>query len=84
MKTKIIENMSQVKFEKTCRCMKELSRQNDNDSSKVCEFHKRREYQVDVYFCLEKSHYKVYQNGGWNDFVFLDEDEFKENFEMIL
>ena len=76
-------NQDYIKLEKTCACIASLEHTNDNDESKLCEFIERHEYQVDVYIYLERSHYKVYQNGGWNDFVILDEKEFKENFKLI-
>lgn len=72
-----------MKLEKTCKCIAALERVNDNDSKKMCEFIVRREYQVDVYYYLDHCHYKVYANGGWNDFVILTENEFKECFELI-
>ena len=59
-------------IQKTCRCIKEV--QFDE-----LKFYNRREYQVDIYPLF----YKVYNNGGWDDYVFLDENEFLENFELI-
>ena len=49
---------------KTCKCIAALSRVNDNNPDKTCEFIAKREYQVDVYYYLDRSHYKVYLNGG--------------------
>ena len=72
-----------MKLEKTCKYKVSLTRKNDNYPERECEFRAGREYQVDVYVYLDRSHYKVYQNGGWNDFVFLEDIEFRENFEII-
>ena len=60
-------------FEKTCTCIKEYKIDN-------LVFHVRREYQVDIY----PLYYKVYQNGTYNDYVFLNEDEFNEYFKEIV
>ncbi len=72
-----------MKLEKTCKCIAALSRVNDNNPEKTCEFIAKREYQVDVYYYLDRCHYKVYANGGWNDFVILTENEFNECFKLI-
>jgi hypothetical protein len=72
-----------MKLEKTCKCITALSRANDNNPDKLCEFITGREYQVDVYYYLDRSHYKVYLNGGWNDFIILTENEFNECFRLI-
>ena len=61
------------KRERTCKCIVELNRYN-------LQFHKGREYQVDVY----PLYYQIYQNGGWDDYVFISSDEeFNEYFELI-
>ena len=72
--------MSQF-WEKTCKCINEFSVLSDNmcPNDEELIFHNGREYQVDVYV----SSYKVYQNGGYDDYVFLNEDKFNENFELI-
>jgi len=59
-------------FEKTCKCIEDLEIDN-------YKFHKLREYQVDIYplFC------KIYQNGGWNDYIYLKEEEFNKYFKEI-
>ena len=75
-----------LKQEKTCCCISELTIANDNINRKddsVLTFREKREYQVDVFSTTERSTYKVYQNGGWDDFVRLNEDEFKQHFELI-
>ena len=59
-------------FEKTCKCIKELKIDN-------YQFHKLREYQVDIYPLF----YKIYQNGGWNDYIYLNEEEFNKYFKEI-
>lgn len=73
--------MSQF-WEKTCKCIKEFNVLPDNmhPNEKELNFHKGREYQVDIHTLF----YKVYQNGGYDDYVFLNEDEFNENFELII
>ena len=69
-----------MKLEKTCKCIAALSRVNDNNPEKTCEFIVRREYQVDVY----PLYYQIYQNGGWDDYVFISSDEeFNEYFKLI-
>lgn len=61
------------KRERTCKCIKNYKFDN-------LEFHKGREYQVDVY----PLYYQIYQNGGWNDYIFMNtEEEFQEYFLLI-
>lgn len=48
-------------------------------STTILNFHKYREYQVDVLPLF----YIVYQNGGWDDFISLNEEEFNTYFELI-
>ena len=57
--------------EKTCICVFNY----DN----IFHFQNKREYQVDVYplFCC------VYNNGGWDDYVFIGIEEFKKYFKII-
>ena len=60
-------------FEKTCSCIEDLIFED-------YQFHKGREYQVDIY----TSHYKIYQNGGWDDYIFLEgDDNFNKHFKLI-
>lgn len=62
------------KREKTCKCIKDFTYNN-------LQFHKGREYQVDVY----PLYYQIYQNGGWNDYIFISSDEeFNSYFELII
>ena len=61
-----------MKFEKTCKCIQEYKIEN-------LTFHKEREYQVDIYPLF----YKVYQNGGWNDYIYINEEDFKQYFKLI-
>ena len=62
------------KRERTCKCIEDL--QQDNH-----QFHKGREYQVDVY----PLYYRIYQNGGWDDYIFISSDEeFNSYFELII
>lgn len=75
--------MGEFKLEKTCRCINEYTYIDDVS----LEFHKGREYQVDVlsvYDNNQKLLYKVYQNGGWYDYAILNQEEFDTNFEIIL
>jgi len=63
-----------MKIEKTCKCIKDFT-------FDEYVFHKGREYQVDIY----PLYYQIYQNGGWNDYVFLENnDDFNEYFELIV
>ena len=68
-------------LERTCRCINDLSIPSEgrNSALDILNFHAGREYQVDVYPLF----LQVYQNGGWDDFVRLNEDEFKQHFELI-
>ncbi len=62
-------------LEKTCKCIKECI-------FNGYEFHKGREYQVDIYPLFNK----VYNNGGWDEYVFFEdneENEFNEYFKLI-
>ena len=60
-------------FEKTCKCIEDLE-------FNGYLFHKGREYQVDIY----PLYYQIYQNGGWNDYIYLeDEEEFNKYFKEI-
>jgi len=61
------------KRERTCKCIQEFKYDN-------LIFHKGREYQVDVY----PLYYQIYQNGGWDDYVFINtEEEFSKYFKLI-
>lgn len=60
-----------MKFEKTCKCIEDLIYEDYT-------FHKGREYQVDVYPLF----YKIYNNGGWDDYIFFGED-FNKYFKLI-
>ena len=69
-----------MRLERTCKCIKEYSCMNSgNLSTTLLEFHKDREYQVDIY----PLYYQVYQNGGWDDYVYLDDNVFNKYFELI-
>lgn len=75
-----------LKHEKTCVCTQSLEIENcniKNESNSMIQFHQKREYQVDIFFTVEKSFYKVYQNGGWNEFARFNEEEFNKNFKLI-
>jgi len=67
--------------ERTCKCIENLTinastPHNDGDE---LNFHKGREYQVDIF----PLYYQVYQNGGWDDYIFMTEEEFNKNFNLI-
>ena len=75
-----------LKREKTCRCIATLETENNNirkNPEAMIQFHSGREYQVDIFFTFEKSYYKVYQNGGWDDYARMSEEEFNRNFKLI-
>jgi len=60
------------KKERTCACIN-----NYEDENLI--FHKGREYQVDLF----PLYYQVYQNGGWEDYIFMNEEEFQKYFKLI-
>lgn len=67
--------------EKTCKCIGSIKLKAStpfNDGPDM-EFHKGREYQVDIF----PLYYQLYQNGGWEDYIFLTEEEFNRNFTLI-
>ena len=66
------------KEERTFLCINDLVII-DNYKDRPLIFHSGREYQVDVF----PLYYQVYQNGGWNDFVFLSEEELSKYFKLI-
>ena len=59
-------------IEKTCTCIEEFKMDN------LC-FHPKREYQVDIF----PLYYEVYQNGTYEDYVFLTDGEFNKYFKLI-
>ena len=70
-----------IDAERTCKCIESLTinaacPNNDGDE---LNFHKGREYQVDIF----PLYYQVYQNGGWDDYIFMNEEEFNKNFSLI-
>ena len=67
--------------ERTCRCTENLTinASMPHDDGNELNFHKGREYQVDIY----QSYYQVYQNGGYDDYIFVTEEEFNKNFSLI-
>ena len=75
-----------LKTEKTCVCIAELEIDSDNNAKEPqarLQFHVKREYQVDIFYTATYSVYKIYQNGGWDDYVRLKEDEFNKYFKLI-
>ena len=71
-----------MKLECTCKCIKNLDVYpdiNNNMKSRELRFHKGREYQVDIY----PLYFQVYQNGGWNDYIFQSKEEFNIYFKLI-
>ena len=75
--------MNEFKLEKTCACIKDFE-YTDEQSKKTYIFHKKREYQVDVQIVNKQIIYKLYNNGGWYDFIYLRQDVFEEYFKMII
>jgi hypothetical protein len=61
-----------MKFERTCVC-------NEDYEIEDLIFHKGREYQVDIF----PLYYQVYQNGGWDDYIYIQEEDFDKNFKLI-
>ena len=55
-------------------------------------FRKSREYQVDVFNYVDRKSeynglsllYKVYNNGGWYDYITIKQEEFDKYFEIII
>lgn len=73
-----------MRLEKTCRCIRESRFLKGSTSGECCDFIKGREYQVDMFVTFnEPEFYKVYQNGGYDDWALLDTNEFSNNFEVI-
>ena len=72
-----------VLFEKTCKCIKNAELPSKYDSGIILRYIKGREYQVDILADLRVSLYKVYQNGTYNSYASLNENEFNEYFEEI-
>ena len=81
-KLEIYMGIKLLKQEKTCRCIATLTMLGEKNVSELT-YHNYREYQVDVFSTAEYNIYKVYQNGGWDDYVRLDEKTFAEYFELI-
>lgn len=81
--------MGEFKLEKTCKCLQDIETEQDN---KKILFRKGREYQVDVFNYVDlKSEYngssllyKVYNNGGWYDYITIKQEEFDKYFEIII
>lgn len=76
-----------MKLEKTCTCIHNIVLENkgtNKTNNPTCGFISGREYQVDVFTCFKNPDYfKVYPNGGNEDWIFLDKDEFNEWFREI-
>ena len=76
-----------MKLEKTCKCFNSIVLDNKGINSQnkpKCKFISGREYQVDVFTCFKSPDYfKVYLNGGTEDWAFLDKEEFAEGFIEI-
>lgn len=67
-------------LERTCTCIEEYSCMNDGKlSATILDFHKGREYQVDIY----PLYHIVYQNGGWDDYINLNDEQFNKYFKLI-
>ena len=70
------------KKETTCKCIEYYTTPrhlNHIIEDYDLEFHKGREYQVDI----TPLFYKVYQNGGWDDYTYMNEENFVKYFELI-
>lgn len=81
--------MSEFKLEKTCKCLQDIETGQDD---KKMLFRKGREYQVDVFNYVDRKSeynglsllYKVYNNGGWYDYITIKQEEFDKYFEIII
>jgi len=72
-----------MKIEKTCRCINS-TRLFNGETGYDMEFHKGREYQLDVYTTSDQpEHFKVYQNGGWDHWIMMSKEEFDKIFVEI-
>ena len=62
------------RLERTCKCIKDYEIEN-------LIFHKDREYQVDIF----PLYYQVYQNGGWEDYIFMHDgyDEMPDYIQAV-
>ena len=74
-----------LKLEKTCKCIQEWHPMNDGKiSTTILNFYKDREYQVNIeYLHPYTEAYIVFNNGGWDDYVTIDNDTFNKYFELI-
>ena len=70
-----------IQSEKTCKCIESftINAAMPNNDGDILNFYKGREYQVDIF----PLYYQVYQNGGWDDYIFMTEEEFNKNFNLI-
>lgn len=81
--------MGEFKLEKTCKCLQDIETKQDD---KKMLFRKGREYQVDVFNYVDRKSeyndlsllYKVYNNGGWYDYITIKQEEFDKYFEIII
>lgn len=81
--------MGEFKLEKTCKCLQDIETEQDD---KKMLFRKGREYQVDVFNYIDRKSgynspsllYKVYNNGGWYDYITIKQEEFDKYFEIII
>ena len=81
--------MGEFKLEKTCKCLQDIETEQDD---KKMLFRKGREYQVDVFNYVDRKSgyngslllYKVYNNGGWYDYIIIKQEEFDKYFEIII
>lgn len=70
--------------EKTCKCKVECNLLQWMVLDRYLNFHEGREYQVDILINQPFDRpYKVYQNGGYSDYVLLNEEKFKSYFDLI-
>lgn len=81
--------MGEFKLEKTCKCLQDIEIEQDD---KKMLFRKGREYQVDVFNYVDRKSeynglsllYKIYNNGGWYDYIIIKQEEFDKYFEIII
>ena len=70
-----------LKLEKTCICKQNCML--SDPYNEILDFIGGREYQVDVYADISTAIYKVYNDGGYNKYVVLSEEKFKDYFTEV-
>lgn len=74
--------MSEFKLEKTCKCLQDIETGQDD----------KKMLFRDVFNYVDRKSeynglsllYKVYNNGGWYDYIIIKQEEFDKYFEIII